>query len=153
MQNQQAFTHWVEGSLPPHVKVVGSLKLRPLAGDAGFRRYFRSNTSPSLIVVNSPPDKEKNPAFIKISLFLQSMGVRTPAIYAVNFKQGYMLLEDFGESLFLNQLNQETESGLYATAETITSARTAAECACAFWTAGASWYCSCEGWRFCLYRQ
>ena len=117
MQNQRAFFNWVEGSLPTHVDPAKSLKLQPLAGDAGFRRYYRVTSCPSLIAVNSPPSKEKNPEYIKISLFLQSIGVRTPAIYAVNFKQGYMLLEDFGETLFIDRLNQGSESDLYTMAE------------------------------------
>ena len=117
MQNQRAFFNWVEGSLPTHVDPAKSLKLQPLAGDAGFRRYYRVTSCPSLIAVNSPPSKEKNPSFIKISLFLQTMGVRTPIIYAVNFTQGYMLLEDFGETLFIDALNQLDHSDLYTLAE------------------------------------
>ena len=117
MQDQQAFLHWVEHFLPLHVNSKDPLQLQPLAGDAGFRRYYRVNTSPNLIAVNSPPSKEKNPEFIKICLFLQSMGVRTPVIFAVNFKQGFMLLEDFGERLFIDELNQESNSDLYTMAE------------------------------------
>lgn len=117
MQDHKAFINWIEGSLPTHIDAEQSLQLQPLTGDAGFRRYFRVNTLPTLIAVNSPPSKEKNPSFIKISLFLQTMGVRTPIIYAVNFTQGYMLLEDFGETLFIDALNQLDHSDLYTLAE------------------------------------
>ena len=60
MQNRDYFSHWVEQSLPSGVDTPRELRLEALAGDAGFRRYFRVNTEPSLIAVNSPPEKEKN---------------------------------------------------------------------------------------------
>lgn len=117
MRAQGNFSSWIENSLPSHVKLSASLQLQALAGDAGFRRYYRLNTSPSLIAVDSPPTKEKNPAYINISLFLQSNGVRTPKIYAVNFEQGFMLLEDFGQRLFQDQLSSENQSYRYDQAE------------------------------------
>lgn len=117
MRAQDYFSNWIESSLPSHIKLSGVLQLQALAGDAGFRRYYRLNTSPSLIAVDSPPSKEKNAAYINISLFLQSRGVRTPKIYAVNFEQGFMLLEDFGERLFQDQLNTENQSYRYDQAE------------------------------------
>lgn len=119
MQDNQSFADWVEHALPAHTKLSGSLKLKPLAGDAGFRRYYRLNTLPSLIAVDSPPSKEKNPEFIKISLYLQSREVRTPTIYAVNFQKGYMLLEDFGKRLFQDQLSADNQSMLYHKAESV----------------------------------
>ena len=119
MQDNQSFANWVEGALPAHAKLLGSLQLKPLAGDAGFRCYYRLNTSPSLIAVDSPPSKEKNPEFIKISLFLQSREVRTPTIYAVNFQKGYMLLEDLGKRLFQDQLSADNQSALYHEAESV----------------------------------
>lgn len=117
MPDQHSFCNWIECSLPSHVRLSGLLQLQALAGDAGFRRYYRLNTSPSLIAVDSPPLKEKNPAYVNISLFLQSNGVRTPKIYAVNFEQGFMLLEDFGQRLFQDELNTDKESYLYEKAE------------------------------------
>jgi len=117
MQNQQCFSHWIDRSLPANVSLPSSLELEALAGDAGFRRYYRLNTQPSLIAVNSPPLKEKNLAYVNIALFLQGQGVRTPKIYAVNFEQGYLLLEDFGERLFQHQLSLENQSCLYDKAE------------------------------------
>jgi aminoglycoside/choline kinase family phosphotransferase len=119
MQNQQNFSHWIECSLPAYVSVSNPLQLDALAGDAGFRRYYRLNTHPSLIAVNSPPLKEKNPAYVKLSLFLQSHGIKTPKIHAVNFDQGFMLLEDFGERLFQYQLAHEEPTKLYDSAESV----------------------------------
>jgi aminoglycoside/choline kinase family phosphotransferase len=114
---QPVFSSWIESYLPSHVQVPSTVKIQPLAGDAGFRSYFRLNTNPSLIAVDSPPHREKNSAYINISLFLQSNAVRTPVIYAVDFQRGYMLLEDFGEQLFQYALSAENRDTLYQLAE------------------------------------
>ena len=51
MTNKQKkqFTDWILRYHPESNKVVGTLTLDPLDGDAGFRRYYRLNTIPSLI--------------------------------------------------------------------------------------------------------
>ena len=117
MQDQQIFSNWIEQSLPLWATVSNSLQLEALAGDAGFRRYFRLATHPSLIAVNSPPEKEKNPEYVRLSLFLQSQELITPKIYAVNYQQGYMLLEDFGSILFRQQLEIDSPDLLYDLAQ------------------------------------
>ncbi|MFL2499339.1 MAG: aminoglycoside phosphotransferase family protein [Porticoccaceae bacterium] len=117
MQNQDYFSHWVEQSLPSGVDTPRELRLEALAGDAGFRRYFRVNTEPSLIAVNSPPEKEKNSEYVKLSLFLQAQGLTTPKIHAVNYTDGYMLVEDFGSTLFGQKLGTDNLNLLYDRAE------------------------------------
>lgn len=117
MQNQDYFSHWVEQSLPSGVDTPRELRLEALAGDAGFRRYFRVNTEPSLIAVNSPPEKEKNSEYVKLSLFLQAQGLTTPKIHAVNYTDGYMLVEDFGSTLFGQKLGIDNFNLLYDRAE------------------------------------
>ena len=78
--------------------------LQPLAGDAGFRRYFRLAGQTSLIAVDSPPDKENNPAYINVAMAFQRHGVTTPKIIAVDFARGFFLLEDFGHQLLHPEL-------------------------------------------------
>jgi len=78
--------------------------LQPLAGDAGFRRYFRLPGQTSLIAVDSPPDKENNPAYINVAMAFQRCGVSTPKILAVDFANGFFLLEDFGHQLLHPEL-------------------------------------------------
>jgi aminoglycoside/choline kinase family phosphotransferase len=117
MPDQQNFLTWIEQSLPLSARASSPLQLQALAGDAGFRRYFRVNTKPSIIAVNSPPEKEKNPEYVTLSLFLQSQGLITPKIYAINFTDGYMLVEDFGCKLFRQQLEADNSDRLYDQAE------------------------------------
>jgi aminoglycoside/choline kinase family phosphotransferase len=80
------------------------LLLTPLAGDAGFRRYFRLAGQPSLIAVDSPPEKENNPAYMDVAMAFQRHGVTTPKILAVDFAKGFFLLEDFGHQLLHPEL-------------------------------------------------
>ena len=117
MQDQQFFSTWIEQSLPFSAEGDDSIQLQALAGDAGFRRYFRVNTKPSFIAVNSPPAKEKNPEYVSLSLFLQDQGLITPKIHAVNYQHGYMLLEDFGATLFHQQLDLDGREELYDLAQ------------------------------------
>ncbi len=117
MQDQQFFSTWIEQSLPFSAEGDDPIQLQALAGDAGFRRYFRVNTKPSFIAVNSPPAKEKNPEYVSLSLFLQNQGLITPKIHAVNYQYGYMLLEDFGATLFCQQLDLDSLEELYDLAQ------------------------------------
>lgn len=96
---------WVETFLPASVVADKPLELNAIVGDAGFRQYFRVNTSPSLIAVSAPPAHSDNPAFIDKRNAFRAAGVRTPYVHAINFEQGYMLQEDLGDRLLLDELN------------------------------------------------
>ena len=58
----------------------------------------------SLIAVDSPPEKENNPAYINVAMAFQRYGVTTPKILAVDFANGFFLLEDFGYQLLHSEL-------------------------------------------------
>lgn len=97
---------------PDCPQTVG-MSLQSLSGDAGFRRYFRTNTAPPMIAVDSPPDRENNLAYVRTSLLLSSLGVRVPRIVAVDFARGFLLVEDLGEDLLQNQLSRQNPDHLY----------------------------------------
>jgi aminoglycoside/choline kinase family phosphotransferase len=59
---------------------------------------------PSLIAVDSPPEKENNPAYMNVAMAFQRHGVTTPKILAVDFAKGFFLLEDFGHQLLHPEL-------------------------------------------------
>lgn len=89
------------------------------SSDASFRRYFRVKSSnQQYIVMDAPPEKENTDAFIKVALLFRQAAVHTPNIYAQNLREGFLLLEDFGSSCFLDQLNQESADNLYQSAMT-----------------------------------
>ena len=116
-QQQQNFLDWIAAFLPLANTLSEPLEVEALAGDAGFRRYYRLNTQPSVIAVDSPPTKENNPAYISVAMALQAEGIRTPKVHAVDFAQGFFLLEDFGHDLLQPRLNPESVDSCYQQAQ------------------------------------
>lgn len=92
-------------------------KIKPLAGDASFRRYFRlelDNTTQ--IIMDAPPKKEGLLPFVNIGKTLSDIGVITPKIHAINYADGFAILDDLGDTLFLNALSTFDKDLLYITA-------------------------------------
>ena len=116
-EKQRQLKEWILIYLPEKNDLQGTLELQALASDAGFRRYYRLNTTPSMIAVYSPPNKENNLAYVEISLALNARDIRRPHLYAVDFSRGFLLLEDLGEQLLLPLLSAETVENLYGQAE------------------------------------
>ena len=85
-----------------------------VAGDASSRRYFRLGRGEnSWICVDAPPATENNDAFLLVRGLLASAGLRVPALLAVDSARGFMLLEDFGDSLLLDQLKELNADSYY----------------------------------------
>lgn len=92
-------------------------ELQPLINDASSRQYFRLRLgNSSHIVMVAPPDKENIIAFIAIAKDFACQGIYTPEILAYNLEQGFMLLSDLGNDLYLNILNSNTADDLYSRA-------------------------------------
>lgn len=89
-------------------------ELAPVAGDASNRRYFRLTLAGrSYIVVEAPPETEKNTEFLAVRELLEKAGVRVPALRAADVSRGFMVLEDLGDRLLLAQLSVESASAYY----------------------------------------
>lgn len=74
-----------------------------LAGDASNRSYDRLNdaTLGRAVLMNAPPEKgEDTGPFVKITEWLLDSGLSAPKIIASDPKNGFLLLEDFGDDLF-----------------------------------------------------
>lgn len=91
-----------------------SVTLRNLAGDAGFRRYFRTDTQPPLIAVDSPPERTNPARFVAVADYLRRHGIHTPLVVAADVEHGFMLLEDLGDRQLLSLLDDDSVEGLYA---------------------------------------
>ncbi len=116
---RKELTAWVESRLPElQVELEGTLSFQSVTGDAGFRCYYRLNTSPSVLAVDSPPDKEKNSEFVAIAKLLRTLNVHAPQVLDWNREQGFLLVEDLGDQLYLPNLNDETAQQLYGEAIT-----------------------------------
>lgn len=83
----------------------GRIPLQTVSGDASFRRYFRLITAiATYIAVDAPPAHENSRNFVQIAELLREAGVSAPRVLAVDYNLGFMLLEDFGDTLYLQPL-------------------------------------------------
>lgn len=91
-----------------------------LAGDASERSYQRlSGQQGSAILMDAPPGRGDPPeAFVSMANHLRGLGLSAPAILAQDLRQGFLLLEDLGDSLYARHLvaHPEDELPLYTVA-------------------------------------
>ncbi|WP_343596087.1 phosphotransferase [Acinetobacter sp.] len=89
-------------------------EIKYLAGDASFRRYARViQNNKTFMLMDAPPDKEDCVPFVSIDEFLSRNKVRVPQIIAKDLQAGFLLLEDFGDVLLSNLLNEQTVDQYY----------------------------------------
>lgn len=72
--------------------------------DAGFRSYWRGAKADgrTVIVMDSPPDKEDVRPWLRIRGLLEAGGVRVPRVLAEDAERGFLLLEDLGHRTYLH---------------------------------------------------
>lgn len=88
--------------------------MEPASSDASFRRYFRvEHGGETLIVMDSPPDKEDCLPFIEVSKLLLEAGLNVPTVLACDPEQGFVLLTDLGVQCYLQVLNKTNVEALY----------------------------------------
>ena len=88
--------------------------LSKASDDASFRRYFRIERSNlSFIAMDAPPEKENSKLFIDIANLLHDNNVRAPKIIDADLEQGFILIEDLGNTTFLQALNKQPKLYLY----------------------------------------
>ena len=81
--------------------------MQPASADASFRRYFRIVTARQrCILMDAPPAQENVAKFVVNADALRAIHVRTPIVYAREDSLGFLLLEDFGDTTYLNALSQ-----------------------------------------------
>ena len=104
-QREQAFQPWFARICSQHALDPNSL--RPASADASFRRYLRVTRLDGcgdLIVMDSPPDLERNDAFVRVQTLMSQAGLRVPAVLAHDEAFGFMLLSDLGAKTLLQAL-------------------------------------------------
>lgn len=109
-QRQAALQRWLREDCH-----LPAFDFTPASGDASFRRYFRVHLpdGSSLIAMDAPPEKEDCTPFIDVTSRLADSGVHVPRIYARDLERGFLLLEDLGEQLYLDLLNEQSVDSLY----------------------------------------
>lgn len=97
----------------------GEAVVRPLAGDASFRRYFRlSGEQGQALLMDAPPEHEDVEAFMRVADALRAEGLSAPEILASDVENGFLLIEDFGDDVVGAVLKEDPtpERKIYAEA-------------------------------------
>lgn len=100
---ENSLQEWVQKTLDQP-----SVQLQAMQNDASFRRYFRVFLldRSTYIAMDAPPDKENSKPFVDIAQRLFQAGLNVPEIKAIDFEQGFLLLTDLGDQLYLPVLKE-----------------------------------------------
>lgn len=89
-------------------------KLTIASADASFRKYYRlTRGKESVIVMDTSLELDSLAPFLDVTSRLLDAVVKAPQILQKNEKDGYLILEDFGDRLLLGLLNRENFQELY----------------------------------------
>lgn len=114
LNRQDTLYEWLSNDCQLHID-----HFHALPGDASFRRYYRleghfpNQPSKKYIVMDAPTTHEKTHDFIDVAHLFKSLGLRVPEIIRQNTDEGFLILEDFGDTLLLGQLNHQTVDHYY----------------------------------------
>ncbi|MEX1196730.1 MAG: phosphotransferase [Pseudohongiellaceae bacterium] len=110
-ERYERLLEWADGALRHR---HGSIEWRisGLDGDASFRRYFRVELDEAphrYLLMDAPPPQEDCRPFVRVAQQLLRHAVPAPAVLAAELDAGFLLLEDFGDQLYLQALQQAVE--------------------------------------------
>ncbi len=89
-------------------------KIEIASADASFREYFRlSKGEQTLILMDSSLEKESLAPFLDITQRLLNAEVNAPKILEKNIVDGFLIIEDFENTHYLNVLNESNFKELY----------------------------------------
>ncbi|WP_280546054.1 phosphotransferase [Halomonas sp. 11-S5] len=83
-----------------HELPASAIVVRLAAGDASFRRYFRLQLpdGTTRMLMDAPPDREDSRPFVAIAEQWRSAGLPVPALHGVDLAQGFIELDDLGDT-------------------------------------------------------
>jgi aminoglycoside/choline kinase family phosphotransferase len=114
LNRQDTLYEWLSHDCQLHID-----HFHALPGDASFRRYYRltghlpGQSTQHYIVMDAPTTHEKTHDFIDVAHLFKNFGLRVPEIIQQNSQEGFLLLEDFGDTLLLGQLNPQSVDHYY----------------------------------------
>lgn len=88
--------------------------LQPASSDASFRRYFRVHSAAkqaTYVVMDAPTEHEDVRPFVAVAKALRSGGTLAPEVFACDADRGFLLLEDFGNTTFLQGVQNQPDLG------------------------------------------
>ena len=116
---QAAFSAWLAAIAPRHRLVVATL--RSASSDASFRRYLRADLDGggSVIVMDAPPPQEDVRPFVHVAGLIAQAGLHAPAVLEADVANGFLLLDDLGNTLYLDALKAAQTEGNRARADAL----------------------------------
>ncbi len=91
---------------------ISTKNLVAIKSDASFRKYYRLENN--ILAMDAEPEKgESVSKFSEIARILHSFNLSAPKIIDVDNKEGFILLEDFGDKIFSKYMNKENKKNLY----------------------------------------
>ena len=84
------------------------------SADASFRQYYRlKRADESFILMDTSRELDSLKPFLDVTQRLLKAEVKAPKILEQNLEAGYLILEDFGTTLYLEKLNEANFEELY----------------------------------------
>jgi N-acetylmuramate 1-kinase len=102
-----AFLRWL-ATIAPRYRLRPQT-LAPASADASFRRYLRIQAGDGgFIIMDAPPPLEDVRPFVRIAGLLQGAGLQVPEVFEADLEQGFLLLGDLGQTVYLQALQGAT---------------------------------------------
>jgi hypothetical protein len=101
-----AFQAWLAPLIPRFE--LNPATLMPASADASFRRYFRiqAQGGASFVIMDAPPPLEDVRPFLHVAGLIAQAHLHAPEVLAADAQQGFVLLADLGQTLYLDVLQQ-----------------------------------------------
>jgi aminoglycoside/choline kinase family phosphotransferase len=85
--------------------------VRAASADASFRRYFRVDSAlGSRVIMDAPPEKENNRAFVQVAALIQEAGLNGPRVLDWDEGHGFLLLTDLGHRTLMQCLVEQADA-------------------------------------------
>jgi N-acetylmuramate 1-kinase len=92
-------------------------KITIASADASFRKYYRlTNADKTFLLMDSSLEKDSLAPFIDVTSRLLDVNVNAPKILEKNLQNGFLIIEDFGNTHYLNVLDANNYKTLYSKA-------------------------------------
>jgi aminoglycoside/choline kinase family phosphotransferase len=109
---EQARLEWTRAALGDPAAT-----LERASADASFRSYWRTRSGGRThIVMDAPPDREDVRPWLDIARRLDRAGLQAPHVESADATQGFILMADLGNALYLPALDAHSADRLYGQA-------------------------------------
>ncbi len=114
-----AFEGWLDAIATRHG--LDGASLRSASSDASFRRYFRIDAGggQTFVIMDAPPPLEDVAPFVQVAGLLAACGLHAPRVVEEDRPNGFLLLTDLGNRLYLDALNEAAASGRLEAADAL----------------------------------